>query len=235
MQITGSGKKLQIGKIALIGLGFVVFVAATSSAYFHKPQAFAIPSSSNAPTVLAGDWIIASRYKNGNQLPKRGDMVVFTNPHTGETYIKRAVGLPGDRIQVAHGILIVNGEAWRRERIGEYRDRNWLSISPPPLDTPRYHYRETLPDGSAHEILGGMTTEAEDSLPQDNTNMFQVPDGHFFAIGDNRDNSLDSRLGLGYVPLANLIGRVDFCYFSWTKIPDGRPHIRWERMLRAVR
>jgi signal peptidase I len=168
-------------------------------------------------------------------LPRRGDVAVFINPHTGEDYIKRIVGLPGDKIQVTRGVLIVNGQPSRRERIGDYLEKEWDDRFDEPRDELRYRYIETLPDGVTHEILGDVTGLPEDSAPQDNTDVFEVPPGHFFAMGDNRDNSADSRLDLGYVPLENLVGRADRRFISLTAGAHLWEFWRWPWSLRISR
>jgi signal peptidase I len=195
-------------------------------------EPFNIPSGSMTPTLLTGDYVFVSKFSYGygphslpfapsflhgrifGSLPKRGDVAVFVNPHTGEDYIKRIVGLPGDKIQVSKGVLIINGEPSKRERIGDYLEREPDDRYDRVESMLRYQYTETMPGGVKHDILGNFTNQPEDALPQDDTEVFEVPAGHFFAMGDNRDNSSDSRLGLGYVPLENLVGRADRRFIS---------------------
>jgi signal peptidase I len=192
-------------------------------------EAFNIPTGSAVPTLLIGDHVVVSKYAYGfsryslaflpsgatgflhgrlfKSDPKRGDIIVFVNPHDGETLIKRCVGLPGDRIQMVHGILHINGKPVARHRVEDYVDAE------PGLPTfTRYHYIETLPGGVTHDILGAPTDMREDSLPQDNSQVYDVPAGHYFGMGDNRDNSTDSRFlsQVGFIPAENLIGRAEF-------------------------
>ena len=195
-------------------------------------QPFNIPSGSLTPTLLTGDYVFVSMSSYGysryslpfalpfhgrifGSLPTRGDIAVFVNPHTGVDFIKRIVGLPGDRIQVVKGVLVINGEPSKRERIADYSEKEWFG-SLGMREMLRYHYIETMPNGVVHEILGGPVGVPEDSLPQDDTPVYVVPPGNFFAMGDNRDDSADSRFPeeLGYVPLENLIGRAPIRFLS---------------------
>ncbi len=212
-------------------------------------QPFTIPSASMEPTLLVGDYIIVSKFAYGwgrhsiplnpplgqarllYQAPKRGDIIVFKLPRDGRTdYIKRLIGLPGDRIQVIHGVLNINGQAVQREKIGPGvvdADSPVASVT---------EYKETLP--------GGKTFTTNSFGPNggaDDTSVYTVPQGCFFMMGDNRDDSLDSRfdpgeippgeascpwnsdvdthippnLGVGFVPADDLVGRADIILFSW--------------------
>jgi signal peptidase I len=198
-------------------------IALTVRTFAYEP--FNIPSGSMLPTLLIGDYLFVSKFSYGysrhslpfgmglisgrifSSSPKRGDVAVFKLPTDNSTdYIKRMIGLPGDRIQVVKGILHINGTAVQRRRIGEYvhRDNYGNAIS-------FAHYIETLPGGREHDII-----ERSDSGNLDNTPVYEVPAGHFFAMGDNRDNSLDSRVlnMVGYVPMENLVGRAEMLFFS---------------------
>lgn len=182
-------------------------------------EPFVMGASSMLPGLGNGDYLFASKYTYGYSSlslpfgrpdfsgrifftpPERGDLVVFKLPRDNEIdYIKRLIGLPGDRIQIKEGHLYINGEVVAREHLGEYVIRNRRGDSKSmPL------YLETLPNGRSHRII-----EISDQMPLDNTDEFLVPESHYFAMGDNRDNSMDSRVlaGVGFVPEENLVGRV---------------------------
>jgi signal peptidase I len=192
-------------------------------------EPFNIPSGSMIPSLLVGDYLFVSKYSYGYSRfslpgwltdldvfgeriffrpPDRGDVAVFKLPRDNKTdYIKRIIGLPGDRIQVKSGLLHINGEPVRRERIEDYVDRDAGTAQRIP------QYIETLPNGRKHRII-----EYTDRSEYDETPVYVVPPGKYFAMGDNRDNSLDSRVpspnGVGFVPAENLVGRAEFLFFS---------------------
>ena len=213
-------------------------------------EPFNIPSGSMIPTLLIGDYLFVSKYSYGysryslplspplfsgrifGQLPHRGDVAVFKLPRDNSTdYIKRLVGLPGDRIQMIHGQLYINGEVVQRAPAGEY-----VAEGEGPQMLLR-RYLETLPGGVQHYIL-----KASDDQPLDNTQEYKVPDGYVFAMGDNRDNSLDSRVlnAVGFVPLENLVGRAEFIFFSidaslpWWEVWEWPFEIRWSRLFTGI-
>jgi len=202
---------------------YAVLIALVIRTVAYEP--FSIPSSSMVPTLLVGDYLFVSKFSYGYSRhslpfslplipgrilfssPERGDVAVFKLPTDNRTdYIKRIIGLPGDRIQVVDGILHINGEPVKRERAGDYVQ--YLS-SGNIVRIPRY--TETLPNGKRHYII----EDFGDRGPADNTPVYTVPEGHFFAMGDNRDNSQDSRFPqVGFVPKENLVGRAEFLFFS---------------------
>jgi len=190
-------------------------------------EPFNIPSGSMIPSLLVGDYLFVSKFSYGyskhsmpfslpiipgrvfESEPERGDVVVFKLPSdTSQDYIKRVIGLLGDTIQVKEGRLYINNKIIERERIEDYilTDGGGRSAAVP-------QYIETLPNGRVHRILEMFG----DQGPSDNTEAFTVPDGHFFMMGDNRDNSADSRAfpsRFRFVPIENLVGRAEFLFYS---------------------
>jgi signal peptidase I len=216
-------------------------------------QPFYIESGSMKDTLLIGDYLFVSKFAYGysryslpfspplfdgrvfGQEPKLGDIVLFKLPSDDSTdYIKRLVGLPGDRIQVRHSILYINDQPVPRTEAGTYTD---------PDDGVTYmRYVETLPNGVSYEVL-----DRDPNSFEDNTEVFQVPAGHYFMMGDNRDNSSDSRFasnpggpGVGYVPFDNLVGPAKVIFFSIQTGENGFEFwkwpwtVRWERLFHLL-
>jgi signal peptidase I len=235
-------------KETLRTLVYALAIALVVRTFAFEP--FNIPSGSMKPTLLVGDYLFVSKFAFGysryslplslplfsgrilEQLPERGDVVVFKLPADNKTdYIKRVIGLPGDRVQVREGLLYINGVAAQIEPIGRFMEE----IGGSQVDAPLL--RETLPDGPSHEIIDLTPNGAHD-----NTRVYEVPPGHVFVMGDNRDNSLDSRVDhVGYIPLENLIGRAELLFFSvngearlW-EIWKWPLAIRYDRLLRPIR
>ena len=245
----------------------VIAVVFRSAAY----EPFNIPSESMLPTLLYGDYLLVSKYSYGyskhsipfspdlfdgriwEDPPERGDVVVFKRPLDNKTnYIKRIMGLPGDRMQMRGGQLHINGEAVAKERIEDFtftespnthcrlwpQYRSQVEDGTVTCSYPRY--KETLPSGKSYYVL--------DLNPQgssDNTMVFAVPAGHYFAMGDNRDNSLDSRrpksVGVGFLPFENMVGRAEANFFStdggasWVTPWKWFSAARWERFFTSLR
>ena len=199
-------------------------------------QPFNIPSESMKPTLLVGDFLFVSKFSYGfskysfpitlpifsgrvlGAEPTRGDVIVFKTPSDDKTdYIKRVIGLPGDTIQVKGGVLFINGQAVPRRALGPYTSNNPMTGMP----TTGTLYEETLPNGVKYTTLDLGESRADD------TDEFIVPPGHYFMMGDNRDNSEDSRFpvavgGVGYVPAENLEGKAEILFFSMRS-----PHPFW--------
>jgi signal peptidase I len=221
-------------------------------------EPFNIPSGSMIPTLLIGDFLFVSKYSYGysrfsmpfapplfsgrilGSVPHRGDVVVFRfTRDTSIDYVKRVIGLPGDHIQVKAGQLYVNGAEVPRVAAGDYE---WQDENGTRLVSKKYI--EALPNGPKHAILkisddprgGGGDVDAN------NTDEYVVPPGDLFMMGDNRDDSSDSRFmnSLGFVPMENLVGRAQFIFFSfdaeypWWEFWMWPVEVRWGRLLKGV-
>jgi signal peptidase I len=158
---------------------------------------YRMTAGSMKPTLLPGDTVIALKYSESNS-PKPDDILVFRHPKDNYVFLKRLIGMPGDRIQIVDGQLHMNGQPVKRHRIDEYLEKDGNSF------TRIKRWRETLPNGVMYETLDFIENGFFDNTP-----IYVVPPDHCFVLGDNRDNSTDSRLlsQFGYVPLANIIGR----------------------------
>jgi len=227
---------------------FAVLIALGVRTFAYEP--FNIPSGSMKPTLLIGDYLFVSKFSYGYSRhsfpwsfppfkgrvlagdPERGDVVVFKTPADDATdYIKRVIGLPGDRIQMQGGRLYINGTIVQRELVGEAEE-----ICGNGQGRRFQVYRETLPEGRQHLIW-----ECTDQERYDNTGEYVVPADHYFMMGDNRDNSQDSRTPLvSYVPFENFIGRAEFLFFShadtsgFWEIGKWPEVIRWDRLFMGV-
>ncbi|MBT6415566.1 signal peptidase I [Candidatus Puniceispirillum sp.] len=186
-------------------------------------EPFNIPSGSMVPTLLVGDYLFVSKYSYGysrysfpfgilpfegriaEDTPERGDVVVFRQPtDVSIAFIKRVVGLPGDRVQVKDGILHINGVQVKRTYLGKSTARSATSVVDFKV------YEESFPNGTKHFIQ-----ERSDNDSLDNTVEFTVLADHYFMMGDNRDNSRDSRTSsVGMVPAENLIGKAQILFYS---------------------
>jgi signal peptidase I len=227
------------------GVILLVFLAKGALA-----EPFYVPSGSMEPTLQIGDALLASKYPYGysaaslpiqitlpetgrvfGEPPKRGDVVVFRWPgDRSQAWVKRVVGLPGDRIQMRQGQLFINNHAasLKADGVGEAEDDNGGT-------EPANRYVETLPGGVSHEIF-----KMRDNGPLDNTPEVVVPAGRLFVMGDNRDNSADSRVplrdgGVGLLPIDDLIGRADAVVGSWDLGIRHQPVWTWLSGFRMAR
>ena len=238
----------------LLSIGLAIFVAILIRSLLFEP--FNIPSGSMKPNLLVGDFIFVSKYSYGysrhsfpfslgdsqgkifsgklfNKLPKRGDVVVFKTPENNRTdYIKRIIGLPGDKIQIQNGKIIINGSEILRKQLNPFidTDHNQIIID----NGRRRQYLEYFFDTEI-KIL-----DIKDNTFADNTKEFIVPEKKFFVMGDNRDNSQDSRFStVGFIPVDNIIGKAQFIFFSlensrFLQIWKWPSSIRYNRIFKKI-
>ncbi len=244
---------------------YAVLIAIVARTFAFEP--FSIPSGSMIPTLLVDDYLFVSKYSYGyskhsfplsmapfsgrifEQAPQRGDVAVFKWPGNNRTdYIKRIIGIGGDRVQVIGGVLHINGKAVEIRELREGDPRPVEGSS----DGQSHLYVETLPGGTPHVIRKKVRIddkarpcgEKDAACNTDNTKEYLVPQGHVFVMGDNRDDSSDSRdpqSKVGFVPVENLVGRAEFIFYShdgtaekWEvwKWPGA---IRFGRLFKAIR
>ncbi|CAN5709058.1 signal peptidase I [soil metagenome] len=243
-RLAGWGRQL---KPLVLALGLVLIVRTVLA------EPYKVPSASMVPTLLVGDELIASKFAYGysrysppidlmpsfsgrlfGKAPERGDVVVFRLPREpSTTYVKRLIGLPGDRIQMRAGRLYINDAIVPRRTLGPYSGDDGRSV-------PSTLYVETLPNGREHEIV-----EFSDAEQHDDTQTYLVPARHYFMMGDNRDNSVDSRIaasdqGVGFVPEDNLVARADLVLLSrdmtvaWSEVAAWPHAFRLARLLGRI-
>ncbi|MDD4615921.1 MAG: signal peptidase I [Alphaproteobacteria bacterium] len=214
--------KAENNKETLRMIILALLIALVVRTFAYEP--FNIPSGSMIPNLLVGDFLFVSKFsygygsrgtflgfipfsgRIGGSPPKRGDIIVFKWPKDPSVdYIKRLIGLPGDTIQVRKGLLYINGSPVERERMPSLAEEEYTIPPPDAVD-----YTEHLPQNGSHIIR-----EMGDNMPLDNTDVFIVPPHHYFFMGDNRDNSQDSRTkNVGFVPEENLVGKAELLFFS---------------------
>ena len=226
---------------------YALLIALVIRTFLFQP--FNIPSSSMENTLLVGDYLFVEKFAYGysrfsmpfghvfpsvgrifGSEPRRGDVVVFKMPNRNsaeylDDFIKRVIGLPGDRIQMVGGQLYINDKPVPKVRAADYVEQ---------IDGIGYHvprYKETLPNGKSYYVLDRIQNGASD-----NTEVYIVPPGHYFMMGDNRDNSNDSRGDVGYVPAENLVGKAEVIFFStngsahWWEIWKWPWTVRYDRI-----
>ncbi|MCH9780497.1 MAG: signal peptidase I [Alphaproteobacteria bacterium] len=218
-------------------IAWAVLLALVFRSLAYEP--YRVPTGSMIPTILIGDYIFVSKFSYGYsrfslpfspgflsngrlfaEQPKRGDIIVFRLPtDTDQIYVKRLVGLPGDQLQMIKGRLHINGTVLPRTPAGDYA----VSFGGRVIDVPQY--TETFPEGHTHPII----EQSGDAGFADNTPLYTIPDDHYFAMGDNRDSSQDSRFlnEVGYIPYDNLIGKAVLTLLS---IDDEGWGLRWSRL-----
>ena len=231
----------------LKSISLAVFIALIIRSFVAEP--FNIPSGSMKPNLLVGDFIFVSKWSYGyskhslpfsipiiprkifTKTPNRGDVVVFKTPEDNRTdYIKRVIGLPGDQIRIVKGQIYLNDSLIQRKKIKDFIENDKNS------SLKRIRMYEEYHNDRVFKILDIM-----DNGIADNTELFIVPEGHFFAMGDNRDNSQDSRFKtVGFIPFENLVGKARFIFFSlensrFLQIWKWPKAIRGERIFKTIK
>ena len=224
-----------------------IFIALLIRSFIFEP--FHIPSGSMKPNLLVGDFIFVSKYSYGfskhslpfsiplipgkifSNTPERGDVVVFKTPENNRTdYIKRVIGLPGDKIEIKNGIIFINGSEILRKKLNDFIDTDNKTSNKRVRMYNEYFFNKEI------NIL-----DITDNGIADNTQLFNVPENHFFVMGDNRDNSQDSRFisTVGFIPYENLVGKAQFIFFSlenarFLQIWKWPNSIRYERIFQKI-
>ena len=226
-------------------------IAVVIRTFLFEP--FNIPSGSMIPTLLIGDYLFVAKYSYGfshfsfpfspdffsgrvfPSVPHRGDVIVFRYPpDPSEDYIKRVIGLPGDHVQVRDGQLYINGAEVPRQAAGDY------TTDDQGIHMVVRRFQEDLPGGKGYQGERHYILKATDQGEANNTPEFTVPPQSLFVMGDNRDNSADSRFW-GYVPMENLVGKAEVIFFSfdgsapWWEFWQWPVEVRWNRIGMVIR
>jgi len=243
--MTKSKKNSFFGNLKSIFIA--IFIALLIRSFIFEP--FNIPSGSMKPNLLVGDFIFVSKYSYGfskhslpfsiplipgkifSDTPERGDVVVFKTPENNRTdYIKRVIGLPGDKIEIKNGIIFINGSEILRKKLNDFIDTDNKTSNKRVRMYNEYFFNKEI------NIL-----DITDNGIADNTQLFNVPENHFFVMGDNRDNSQDSRFisTVGFIPYENLVGKAQFIFFSlenarFLQIWKWPNSIRYERIFQKI-
>lgn len=209
---------------------YAIILALLFRSFFFMP--FKIPSGSMIPNLQVGDYLLVSKYSYGYsrysfpldlkfidgrifaKSPQRGDIIVFKSPKPDNNdiyYIKRLIGIPGDEVQVKNGILYINGTSVPKISY----DSGTSKLNQNNIEAESDIFEEILPNGVKYSIISASNKENSEFPNQ--TPLYKVPHGHYFFMGDNRDNSIDSRFlnDMGFIPQENLIGKAEILY--WTK------------------
>jgi len=224
-----------------------IAIALLIRSFIFEP--FNIPSGSMKPNLLVGDFIFVSKYSYGfsrhslpfsiplipgkifSSTPERGDVVVFKTPENNRTdYIKRVIGLPGDKIEIKNGIIFINESEVLRKKLNDFIDTDNKTSNKRVRMYNEYFFNKEI------NVL-----DITDNGIADNTQLFNVPENHFFVMGDNRDNSQDSRFmnTVGFIPFENLVGKAQFIFFSlenarFLQIWKWPNSIRYERIFQKI-
>jgi len=250
-------QKFSVGEAIRLCVGYAVGIFLL---YALLIQPFYIPSGSMKGTLLVGDRVIVTKFSYGYSQysipfqplsfsgryfptpPERGDVVVFRAEldETDSDFVKRIIGIPGDTIQLINGVVHINGQPVKREPTEDFVGEDACAGGPTTVVTRTKRWKETLPNGVSYATLDCMERGPLDSTPP-----IIVPAGRYFMMGDNRDNSTDSRVpepdGFGTIPFENILGRAQIIFFS---IAEGEPGwqfwrwpwtVRWNRLLAVVR